>query len=347
MAKIIYGVSGQGFGHAARSHETLRHLKKQGHQLMILTYNQAADLLGKDFSVITIPGLGLNYQNNKLSYWRTIYDNASTVVREGKNWPSIRRKVKAFKPDFFISDFEPLTAAMAHLEKLPLISIDNQHQLTNSKLNVPKKYLKDFIADKLVVKSMVWGADYYLVTSFFKTSITKKNTFLFPPIVRKKIRDLKPSVKDFILVYQNSDFDYILDELKKLKKYKFIVYSGRPGIKKDGNLVLKNYHASSWYNDLKNCRAIIGTAGLSLISEALWLNKPYFAIPVGGQIEQIINALYIKKLDFGDWSEVLNAKKTADFISQSSVYRKNLLKNPKEDMSKLYKKLDSIIKALV
>ncbi len=347
MARIIYGVSGQGFGHAARSHETLRHLKKQGHKLMILTYNQAADLLSKDFSVVRIPGLGLNYQNNKLSYWRTIYDNAATLMREGKNWPSLRRKVKAFKPDFVISDFEPLSAAMAHLEKLPLISIDNQHQLSNTKLSVPKKYYKDFLADKLVVKSMVWGADYYLITSFFKTEIKKKNTFLFPPIVRQKIRNLKPSVKDFILVYQNSDFDYILDELKKLKKYKFIVYSGRPGIKKDGNLILKNYHASSWYNDLKNCRAIIGTAGLSLISEALCLNKPYFAIPVAGQIEQIINALYIKKLGFGDWAQALSAKNTSDFIKNSTLYRKNLIKSPKAGVGDLYTKLDSIIKALV
>ncbi len=347
MARIIYGVSGQGFGHAARSHETLRHLKKAGHQLMILTYKQAADLLGRDFSVVKIPGLGLNYQNNKLSYWRTIYDNAATLMREGKNWPSLRRKVKAFKPDLFISDFEPLTVAMAHLEKLPLISIDNQHQLTNTKLSVPKKYNKDFLADKMIVKSMVWGADYYLITSFFKTKVEKKNTFLFPPIIRTKIRNLKPKTGDFILVYQNSDFDYILDELKQVKKYKFVIYSGRPGLKKDANLTLKNYHSPDWYKDLKNCRAIIGTAGLSLISETLWLNKPYFAIPVGGQIEQIINALYIKKLGFGDWSEKLTAQKTLDFIKTSEKYRKNLIKAPKEDMDKLYKKLDSIIKALV
>ncbi len=84
-----------------------------------------------------------------------------------------------------------------------------------------------------------------------------------------------------------------------------------------------------------------------MISETLWLNKPYFAIPVGGQIEQIINALYIKKLGFGDWSEKLTAQKTLDFIKTSEKYRKNLIKAPKEDMDKLYKKLDSIIKALV
>ncbi len=347
MARIIYGVAGQGFGHAARSHETLVHLKKQKHTLLVLGYNQSADLLGKDFSVLRIPGLGLNYQNNKLSYWRTIYDNAITLMRGTKAWPSLRKKIKAFKADLVISDFEPISANVAHLEKLPLISIDNQHQLTNTKISVPKKYRRDFAADKLVTKSMVWGADYYLFTSFFKTKVTKARSFLFPPIVREQIRKLKPKSGKYILVYQNSDFDYILDELKQLKKYNFIVYSGRPGTKKDHNLTMKNYHNSNWYKDLANCRAIIGTAGMSLVSESLCLNKPYFAIPVGGQIEQVINALYIKKLGFGDWAHHLNAAKAADFLKKCPMYSKNLKKRPKEDISAIYKKLDSIIESLV
>ena len=346
MARIIYGVAGQGFGHAARSHETLIHLKRQKHQLMILAYNQSADMLSKDFPVVVIPGLGLNYQNNKLSYWRTFYDNALTIVRGTTKWPSLYKKIKAFKADLVITDFEPLSAAIAHLEKLPLISIDNQHQLTNSEISVPKKYKRDLAAVKLVTKSMVWGADYYLFISFFKTKITKARSFHFPPIVREKIRNEKPTVKDFILVYQNSNFDYILDELKKLPKQHFIVYSGRPGIRKDKNLLLKNYH-SEMYKELASCKAIIGTVGMSLVSEALWLDKPYFALPVGGQIEQVINALYIKKLGYGNWAEELTAKKAADFIKNIPIYRKNLKKRPKPDTQAIYKKLDSIISSLV
>lgn len=347
MARIIYGVAGQGFGHAARSHETLIHLKKKKHKLLVLAYNQSADMLGKEFSVLKIPGLGLHYQNNRVSYWRTIYDNALELARGTKQWPSLHRKIKAFKADLVITDFEPIAANIAHLEKLPLISIDNQHQLTNTEISVPKKYNRYFRAAKLVTKSMVWGADYYLFISFFKTKITKARSFLFPPIVRENVRKMKAKAGNYILVYQNSDFDYILDELKQLKRYTFIVYSGRPGVKKDANLILKNYHNPDWYKDLAGCRAIIATAGMSLVSESLWLNKPYFALPVAGQIEQIINGLYIKKLGFGEWSERLNAKKAQVFIKNIPKYAKTLSKRPKPDISAIYKKLDSIIKSLV
>jgi len=346
MAKIIYGVSGQGFGHAARSYETLMHLKKQGHQVVVLSYNQGAKFLKKYFRVINIPGFGLNYKDNKVVYWRTVYDNAKTLITESKNWPKILKQVRRFKPDLIITDFEPLSANIAHLERLPLISIDNQHQLTNTKITVPKKYQRDFITDSLVVKTMVWGADYYLVTSFFKTKITKPKTFLFPPIVREPVAKLKPAIKNFIFVYQNSSFDSLVDELRKVKQEKFVIYRNVTGDKTIDNVTIKDFSHQS-LTDMKNCKAIIGTAGLSLISEALWLKKPYFAIPVAHQVEQTLNALNLKKMGYGDWAENLTASNLTQFIKKLPTYRKNLNKKPKEDVKAMYKKLDSIIASLV
>ncbi len=346
MSRIIYGLSGQGFGHSARGHEVLTHLKKKGHELLVLTYGQALGVMKPDFSTLEIPGLGLNYQNNRVDYLRTFYDNASMLARRGKKIPGLLRKIKKFKPDLVISDYEPLSAALAHLQNLPLISFNNQHQMTNTTLSVPKKYKHDFLAAKLVTKSFVWGADYYLITTFFNTPVSKPNTFLFPPVVRRQVSRLKPAVKDFILVYQNSDFDYILPELKKLAPQKFIVFSSRPGVLKDGNLTLKHHDAKAFLRHLKDCRGIIATAGLSLISEALYLDKPYFAIPVAKQVEQTINALYIKKLGFGDWAEIFTAARGRKFLANLESYRRSLKKHPKEGTAKLFSKFDSIISAL-
>jgi len=346
MARIIYGVSGQGFGHAARSYETLTHLEKQGHKVIVLSYNQGAKFLKKYFTVINIPGFGLNYQNNKVVYWRTVYDNAKTLITESKNWPKILKRVRRFKSDLVITDFEPLSANLAHLERLPLISIDNQHQLTNTKIVVPKKYRRDFITDSLVVKSMVWGADYYLVTSFFKTKVTKPKTFIFPPIVRGPVAKLKPTTKNFIFVYQNSNFEPLIDELRKIKKEKFVVYRNVSGNRKIDNVTIRDFTHKN-LTDMKNCKAIIGTAGLSLISEALWLKKPYFAIPVAHQVEQALNAINLKRLGYGDWAEDLTAKNCSEFIKKLPQYRKKLNKLPQAGTQEMYKKLDNIISALV
>lgn len=343
MAHIVYGLSGEGFGHSARSYEVIQHLIKKNHQVLVLTYGKALLVMQKDFQTIEIPGLRLNYQNNELSYPRTFFDNAAMLVKTSREWPTLFSALKKFKPDMVISDYEPISAAIANWKKIPLISFDNQHQLTNTKITVPKKYRKDLLAAKMLTKSMVWGADYYLITSFFKTPITKPKTFLFPPVVREKIRRLKPITNNFILVYQNSDFDYIIDELHKVPKQKFVVFSSRPkeGIEK--NITFKRHDPKTFITYLKKCQAIIGTAGLSLISEALYLKKPYFALPIAHQVEQVINALYLKKMGFGSYSEKCTATQVKSFLANLKTYRKKLEQHQNEGSTALFKKIDTII----
>jgi uncharacterized protein (TIGR00661 family) len=51
--------------------------------------------------------------------------------------------------------------------------------------------------------------------------------------------------------------------------------------------------------DLAGCRAVIANSGFSLISESPYLGKPYLAIPVRHQCEQVLNAYYVDKMGCG------------------------------------------------
>ena len=197
MARIIYGVAGQGFVHTTRSKEIIKHLIDSGHKVLVMTYGQALFFLEKDFEVVEIPGLILSYKNNKLSYWETIFKNAKLLLKETKNWKKISKKFKDFKPDMAITDFEPLTCLLAKQSNIPLLSIDNQHQLTNTKIS-SKGHKKDLLAAQLIIKSVVWGAKRYFVTTFYETPILDKKTFIFPPIVRQEILDLKTEKQDYM-----------------------------------------------------------------------------------------------------------------------------------------------------
>ena len=52
------------------------------------------------------------------------------------------------KTDLIITDFEPLTCHVGHKKRLPVISIDNQHCLTNTVVSYPRKYRGDAAAAK-------------------------------------------------------------------------------------------------------------------------------------------------------------------------------------------------------
>jgi len=89
--------------------------------------------------------------------------------------------------DLVVTDFEPSRAMLAGRSGLPVISIDNQHCLTNTDVTYPSQYRRDAAAAKMVTRLMVPRAHAYLVTSFFEAKVTEPDTFLFPPILRECI----------------------------------------------------------------------------------------------------------------------------------------------------------------
>jgi uncharacterized protein (TIGR00661 family) len=227
---------------------------------------------------------------------------------------------------------------------LPVISIDNQHALTNCKVTYPKKYRKAAAAAKLVTKLMTPKADAYLMISFFDAPIRKKKSFLFPPILRREILEAKPTTGDHVLVYVTAPSPEPIAILKNVRA-NFIAYGfGREGL--DGNIAFKKPSLDGFLRDLLSCKAIIANAGFSLISEALYLGKPYLAVPVKSQFEQIFNAYYIEKTGYGAYWEKLEKEKVDSFLFNLDGYRENLAQYSRQDNSALLGKLDRLIAQL-
>ena len=75
---------------------------------------------------------------------------------------------------------------------------------------------------------------------------------------------------------------------------RFIAYGfGREG--QEGNVLFKKPSLEGFFSDLISARAIIANSGFSLVTEALHLGKPYLAVPVSHQFEQIFNAYWLEK----------------------------------------------------
>lgn len=334
---IIYGVCGEGFGHSSRAHEIINYLEKRGHKILVVTYGQAYSVL-KKFKILKIEGISLSFEEGRLSLIKTTLDSIPKIIKNLKNWNRIKKKVDEFKPDLCITDMEPVVPIISHFYKLPLISIDNQHRLTHLDFQVPKKYKRYFLIAKSVVNRCVSRAKAFIILSFVKTK-TKGNVYVVAPILRKDIIKLKPIYSDSILVYLTKP-DIKLIEMLKNMKWNFIVY-GFDKEKKEGNLIFKKT-GPYFLQDLSSCNAIIATAGFTLMSEALYLKKPYFAIPLKGQFEQTLNALFLKKSQLGTFSESPSQKEIEDFFDNLDIY-KNRLKKHKMNPTEVFDVLDKIL----
>jgi len=340
--KILYGVAGQGFGHAMRSKNVIEHLIRKGHVVKVITYGQAYPVLNEKFDCVEITGFHLYYHNNKMSYLRTVMNNLRQVRKLFHDLEVVRKVFLDFKPKVVFSDYETNTAYFAKMFKKPLISLGNHHFITNCKIDFPDVYKKDYLAISAFTKAAAPFADKYFVTSFVDIETKDDKTELVDPILQADVLRTKVTEKKYIMIYLTSEFTDIVSVLKDIK-YKFIVY----GLNKDqviGNVTLKKFNRRGFINDLAGCKAVIANAGFSLISEALYFRKPYFALPIKSQFEQTINAIYLKKMGYGDYQHDVSKKGILGFIKKIDKYKDNLKGYTKVNAKSFQKKVDNLLK---
>jgi uncharacterized protein (TIGR00661 family) len=341
MANILYGVNGEGSGHSTRALEVLSHLQASGHTLHVASFDRGLRNLQERFEVTEIYGLRLTYVNNQVRYRRTIASNLMAVGKRAKSGAALSELSDKWKIELVITDFEPLCCHLGHRKHLPVISIDNQHCLTNTEVSYPRKYRRDATLAKLVTRIMTPRADAYLVTSFFTPQINRPRTFLFPPILRQQILKARPKSGEHVLVYVTSPAPGLAKLLSTLR-CSFIAYGfGREG--QSGNVLYRKPSVDRFLEDLIAAKAIVANAGFSLMTEALHLGKPYLAIPIKHQFEQIFNAYWLEKLGYGTYWEELNKERIESFLYNLSRYGEQLRAYPRNGNTALLDKVDALI----
>ncbi len=343
MARIVYGVTGEGSGHSSRSREMLGHLHKQGHTVKVASYDRGYRNLKDDFDVQEIAGLHIASADNRVSALKTLTHNISLIPQGKKSLERVKQSLfKEFQPDCVITDFEPLTAYLANHYRIPLISIDNQHRMRYMKYPCPREYRKDAFIAETVIRAMVPKPSVSFITTFYFGKVKNTRTFLFPPIMRQEVLDLKPVQGDHIIVYATSGYASLLDELKTFARERFLVY-GYDRSDKLGPLHFKPFSSKGFLDDLAKAKAVIATSGFTLITEAFHLGKPYLALPMKGQFEQVLNAIMLEDLGYGKTIHDLSRDSIASFLYDIPHYTGKLKQYTPQNNSAITSKLDELL----
>ena len=351
--RILYGVTGEGMGHATRSKVVCEHLVARGHDVKIVVSGRAHGFLAKTFrDVVEIKGLTIRYVDNRMDRDGTLARNVlAAPAMLAANVQAYFDEVASFRAEAVISDFDSFAYLYAKRHSVPILSIDNQQIISRCKLG---KFAKegskvDYQMTKAFIRAKLPACDHYVVTTFFYPPIRKryaKDTTLVPPILRKAVLDAKKkaTLGGHVLVYQTSTSDTkLVDQLATVKEEKFVVYGLRKNAKK-GNATLKEFSEDGFVNDLATARAVVCNGGLSLIGEALYLGKPIFSIPVGNQYEQLLNARYLEELGYGLGADKIDAQLLRLFLREAPKYAARVAKGHKQDGNKeLYRVVDHVL----
>ena len=338
---IFYCICGEGMGHAIRSSVILERIKEK-YDVYIFSSDRAYNYLNSKFdNVYEIGGFNTVYINNKVNNLKTL---SNALKRNPTNmkigYETLYNKARELRPDAIVTDFEIYATMVSKLLDIPLISLDNIHMITQTKIHYPASKRMEMLKAKGVIKTYVVKPKVHILTSFFYPPVrAKKNAVIYPPVIREDILKLKPSNGDHIIVYQTSkESGKLVRKLKALKNENFIVYGFNVN-KTDGNLTYKEFNEDVFYEDLASAKAVICNGGFTFISEAISLKKPIYSVPAIGNFEQTLNGYYVQRLGYGEYHEVMNATRVKSFLEKLPKYEKKLSKVKKTDNEGIIKEL--------
>lgn len=338
---VFYCACGEGMGHAIRTGVIVDRIKDK-YDVYVFSSDRAYEYLSSKFdNVYEIGGFNTVYINNKVNNLKTLADAIKrnpTNIKVG--YENLYKKAMQLHPDVIVTDFEIYATVVSKIRGIPLISLDNIHMITQAKIDYPKSQYAEMIKAKGVIKTYVVNPKVHILTSFFYPPIRpRKNAVIYPPIIREDILKLEPRDGNHIIVYQTSrESEKLVKRLKALKDEEFIVYGFNKN-ETDGNLTFKEFNEDVFYDDLASAKAVICNGGFTFISEAISLKKPIYSVPASGNFEQTLNGFYVQKLGYGEYHEIMSAKRVSNFLKRLPRYQKKLAKVKKTNNDGIVREL--------
>lgn len=309
-SRILYGVQGEGRGHATRSLRVIEALLREGHDVRVLTGGDALPVLSAAFGarVLEIPLLRYHYDpRGALCPWRTLLRNARPALRIAFGDPALESAVRRFAPDAVLSDFEPLTCRLARAFRLPLMAVDHQHFLTETML--PKvqgvaNYLKLWVY-RLGVHALSGRPRRTVVSSFHHFPKRRGSRASFVgPFLPEDVKRLEPRAGEGVTVYLKRPH-YLAGLLPAMAARPertfeiFADWSAEWSLSLPRNVKLRPLSREAFLRSLAAARALVTTAGNQVLGEAIWLGKPTLALPEPGVLEQELNARALEESGCG------------------------------------------------
>ena len=327
LALVVYALCGHGRGHSSRAAAVAEALRARGHRVRFATDAPAADRLAavSDGPVHRVPALRQVLRGNRVRYLATARANldltwrSPEVIGEAAGW------LDAVGADAVVSDHEPFVARAAARVGVPVVALSHQLVLTEARPHVPVRHALSALGTRLGIGVLAPPADAAVVPSFFFPPPRRRSRAVFvPPILRDDVLVAGGAVGDRVLVYVNdgAGMGPLLRALGAVDAA-FGVYGLEDG-PAPPNVRLRPPSRAGFVGDLAAARAVVATAGFTLLSEALHLGVPVLAVPNRGFFEQTVNALALRDAGRGEAvvGRALRASDVAGFLARAEAYRR-------------------------
>jgi len=337
MARICYGVAGEGRGHATRVRTMVEMLRRE-HVVTIFASHDAFALLsaayrGSNVEVVEIPGLRHGYgRGGHLSLLGSALGALPFLLKLPSQLGWITEAVAERRPDLVITDFEPLLPRAARRLKVPFISLDHQRFLAECDFStLPPRLSRAARFLSYFVRAFYSGQELTVISSFFALPLK--------PSARRVMQVgvlLRPELERVTV----TDGEHLVAYLRRgapAHCWRALAACGRPvrvygaGARPpEGRVSFHTISEEGFIGDLASAAALVTTAGNQVVGEAVALGKPVLAFPEPGNLEQELNAYFVRACGAGHVAPLagLEAKHLHDFLACLAELKRGLVRLP-------------------
>lgn len=302
--KILYGVQATGNGHITRARVMAPALAQEGVEVDFLFSGREPDKLFnmEPFGEFEIrKGLTFSVTDGKVDRWASLtQNNIFQLIRD-------IRKLDLEEYDLVISDFEPITAWAAKLQKKPCIGIAHQYAF-NYPIPGPGIgwMMMPMIRFFAPVKQAV-GLHWH----HFDGPI-------LPPLIETQPYPITQQ-KGVILVYLPfENREQIRQWLMPFDDFEFHVYCDISAAEDEGHILWRPLSRERFRRTQACCDGVIANCGFGLASELLQAGKKLLTKPLAGQPEQVSNAAVLEHLGLAEVFHRLEAEQFYRWVGQAS-----------------------------
>jgi uncharacterized protein (TIGR00661 family) len=325
MARILYGIMGNTYGHIMRTRAILS--KWKGHEIYIVGGGKVTEAFKNEYPILEVPVLRTVHKNQSVDVAGVIKQAANRVMEIPSITRNIRDVINTWQPHLAICDREFFLPLACLQERLRCVSVNHSHVLLECEYPVPPGQRLSWFLAMLNDYALFNYTRENNIVSFYHPALRKgSRAKLFPPVLRPEVYSVKPSASDHILVYQTSPTFHALIESLKNSKRPVIVYGFKNDLETASNITFKPYNPEQILLDLASCAYVIVNGGHNVICEALHFKKPVLCFPIATHFEQFLNSYFVRELGFGDFGLSSNPGKWLfdDFEQKLSFYKSNL-----------------------
>ena len=327
--KIMFCVLGEGRGHMTQAMAVKEMAEAAGHQIVAVTLGASAQrpmpayfASAMKIEVRQLPTLEFKYKNN-----RSVSNTATLLGVFGKlpKYFRILRQlddiVRETQPDVIINFFEPMAAfyAITRRKRPPVVAIGHQFMFQHPDYVHAPHLWKQLLSMKIYTRLLGARATKLALSLYEVPDLPKKRIIVGPPILRKQLFQLESKPNgDFALVYllNHGYAGQIIAWSEKNPQTKLHCFYDKPGapaeFQHSPSLTFHKLDGEKFLTMMAECRHVVCTAGFESVSEAAWLGKPLFLVPVENHVEQQVNAIDAQQFGIGLAEKSFNLDRLAE-----------------------------------